>query len=50
MTPRLHAAWSAALVAAFVAALVTPGAVIVGGGTFGVLARWNGSNWIVIGG
>jgi len=28
----------------------TPGAVIVGGGTFGVLARWNGSNWIVIGG
>ncbi|HWP71217.1 MAG TPA: hypothetical protein VNM36_08955 [Gemmatimonadaceae bacterium] len=28
----------------------TPGAVIAGGGTFGVLARWNGSNWIVIGG
>jgi len=28
----------------------TPGAVIVGGGSFGVLARWNGTNWIVIGG
>jgi hypothetical protein len=28
----------------------TPGAVISGGGTFNVLARWNGTNWIVIGG
>jgi hypothetical protein len=29
VTPRLHPAWSAALVAAFVAALVTPGAVML---------------------
>jgi hypothetical protein len=28
----------------------TPGAVIAGGGSFNVLARWNGTNWIVIGG
>jgi len=28
----------------------TPGAVVVGGGSFNVLARWNGSNFIVIGG
>jgi hypothetical protein len=27
-----------------------PGAVIAGGGAFNVLARWNGTNWIVIGG
>jgi hypothetical protein len=28
----------------------TPGAIIVGGGSFNVLGRWNGTNWIVIGG
>ena len=28
----------------------TPGDVIAGGGSFNVLARWNGTNWIVIGG
>ena len=28
----------------------TPGAVITGGGTFHVLARWSGTAWIVIGG
>jgi hypothetical protein len=28
----------------------TPGAVIAGGGTFTVLARWNGTNWIVVSG
>ncbi len=28
----------------------TPGAVIAGGGTFNVLARWNGTNWMVISG
>jgi hypothetical protein len=28
----------------------TPGAVIAGGGAFNVLARWNGTHWIVIGG
>jgi hypothetical protein len=28
----------------------TPGAVIVGGGAFNVLARWNGTHWIVISG
>jgi hypothetical protein len=28
----------------------TPGGTVVGGGTFSVLARWNGTNWIVIGG
>jgi hypothetical protein len=27
----------------------TPGAVIAGGGPFNVLARWNGTNWMVIG-
>jgi hypothetical protein len=28
----------------------TPGAVIAGGGTFHVLARWNGTNWKVVAG
>jgi hypothetical protein len=28
----------------------TPGAIIAGGGTFNVLARWNGTNWIVVSG
>ena len=28
----------------------TAGAVIAGGGTFNVLARWNGTNWIVVSG
>jgi hypothetical protein len=28
----------------------TPGAVIAGGGSYNVLARWNGTNWIVISG
>jgi hypothetical protein len=28
----------------------TPGAVIAGGGSFNVLARWNGTNWIVVSG
>jgi hypothetical protein len=28
----------------------TPGAVITGGGSLNVLARWNGTNWIVVSG
>jgi hypothetical protein len=28
----------------------TPGAVIAGGGTFNVLARWNGTDWVVVSG